>query len=455
MINSFQPDRVHKDLTNPDYVAWKAFLSETEGWRPDRIAEYQFAEINRVIADAKQTPAYARLFAEHGVGTLRVRDGADLRRFPIVSKEDIRDDLCGFTKPGEYEYVTTGGSTGIPFGLYRSRQAFAKELASKAHQYHRVGWREGQPQIVLRGLPIADGHEYLPALNELRFSSYHLVKEHMLRYVKLAQRYRPAWLRCYPSSAQLLAGFLEDENLRLPPLRGLLCASENLYASQIELFRRVYGGRIYAHYGHYELAAIAGFCETADTYHVLPQYGFAELLDPEGNLVTRPGEIGEIVGTSFLMDGTILLRYRTNDYAIYGGDACAHCGRPHQIWTRVEGRLQDFMVTAKGRPIAMAAVNMHDDIFDTLRQFQFEQFEPGKATFKYVARGKIDDATVEAIRGRLHPKLGDDLSLTMVSVDDIPTTQRGKHRPLIQHLQLQFGDGARQSLFPADDAKCC
>src|SRR6185295_20155978 len=97
--------------------------------------------------------------------------------------------------------------------------------------------------------------------------------------------YKPRWLRCYPSSGHLFAQFLEETGRPFPPLEGILCASENLYESQKALMSRVFGTRVFSHYGHYELAVLAGFCEHRDTYHVLPQYGYAELRAPDGSAV--------------------------------------------------------------------------------------------------------------------------------------------------------------------------
>jgi phenylacetate-CoA ligase len=339
-------------------------------------------------------------------------------------------------------YCTTGGSTGIPLGLYRDPQAFARELASKAHQYARVGWKEGDRQLVFRGLPIAtpDHVQWVPEFNELRCSSYHLVPEVMEYFYRRALEYQPAWIRCYPSSGHIFARFLKERNLPFPPVRGVLCASENLYDHQKQLLTEVFRARVFSHYGHYELAVLAGFCEHEDTYHVLPQYGYAELIGKDGRPVTRPGEMGEIVGTSFLMHATPLIRYRTRDFAVLRGLGCPACGRPYPVWERIEGRLQEFIVTGTGRLISMTAINFHDDIFDHVRQFQFFQAEPGRVTFRYIPQPTCTEARLEDIGRRLRVKLGPDVELSWEAVPAIPPTARGKHRFLIQQLPVAFHD---------------
>jgi phenylacetate-CoA ligase len=432
----------HADLRNKHYRAWVGFLKRVEGWSAEEIADYQLREIQRVIALAyEKTAGYRALYKSYGVSPSEIETLENVRRLPLVEKEMIRDNLGAFTTNRRAAtYVTTGGSTGIPFGFFRDKVAFARELASKAHQYHRVGWREGDRQLVLRGLPIKGPlpMQFYPRFNELRCSSYHLVPGWMERYWQRALEYKPAWLRCYPSSGYLFARFLYEKQLRFPRLKGILCASENLYDFQKELMKGVFGARVFSDYGQYEMAVLAGFCEHEDTYHVLPQYGYAELIDREGKPVTTPGQIGEIVGTSFIMQATPFIRYRTRDLAVLKGWGCPSCGRPYQIWEKVEGRLQEFVITRAGRYISMTAINMHDNVFDLIKQFQFFQEERGKVIFRFIPRNSCTEAGVANMKERLMAKFGDDVWLTMQPVKEIPPTPRGKHRFLVQTLQLDF-----------------
>jgi phenylacetate-CoA ligase len=435
---------IHTDLENKEYVAWTRFLREAESWSREEIEGYQLAEVRRIVRHAwDRAPGYRRLYEDTGVDPDTITSLDDLRRFPMVDKETIRDRLEEFSvDEPDREYITTGGSTGIPFGFYRTPRAFARELASKAHQYYRIGWLEGDRQLVFRGLPIdsPDHVRYFPEFNELRCSSYHLVPEWMERFRLEAIDYQPEWLRCYPSSGHIFARFLKETGRPFPPLKGILCASENLYPFQKKLLTEVFGARVFSHYGHYELAVQAGFCEYEDTYHVLPQYGYAELIGPDGRPVTQPGGMGEIVATSFLMTATPFIRYRTRDFAVLKGRRCRTCGRPYAVWSRIEGRLQEFVVTGTGRYISMTAVNFHDDIFDRIAQFQFHQRERGRVTFRYVPKDGCRPADLEDVRRRLAGKLGDDTEIAFEKVDRIGPTARGKHRFLVQELELEYGD---------------
>jgi phenylacetate-CoA ligase len=431
---------MHKDLRNPHYVAWRKFLGECEDWDREKIEAYQLGEVRSILNHAYlKTPGYRELLDIAGVSGGEVESLDDLSRIPFTSKDVFQDRLDEFSAdvPGR-EYVTTGGSTGIPMGLYRDQASFARELASKAHQYNRIGWKEGDRQIVFRGLPVdsPDGMEFVEELQELRCSTYEFVPDVMEGYRRRAVEYQPEWMRCYPSAGYMFATFLEENCGEFPKLKGILCASEMLFEWQKEKLETVFGCRVFSHYGHYEMAALAGFCEYNDLYHVLPQYGFVELIDDRGHRINTPGEKGEIVATSFIMRATPFIRYQTGDEAIYYGEGCPDCGRPYQLWERIEGRRQEMIVGRDGRMVSMTMLNMHDDIYDGLRQYQFHQSERGVVTLRYVPRGGVGGPELERVRAGLIRKLGDNFVLEFEEVERIEPTKRGKHRSLVQELEV-------------------
>ena len=64
-------------------------------------------------------------------------------------------------------------------------------------------------------------------------------------------------------------------------------------------------------------------------YHLYPDLGIVELIDPATGNTVPPGHPGEIVFTPLDARGSVVLRYRTGDF-IDGGltyEPCPHCGR--------------------------------------------------------------------------------------------------------------------------------
>ena len=73
-------------------------------------------------------------------------------------------------------------------------------------------------------------------------------------------------------------------------------------------------------------------------YHLYPDLGIVEIIDPETGAPKDDGEPGEIVFTSLEARGSCVLRYRTGDI-VEGGliyEPCPHCGR---IMPRLVGRI--------------------------------------------------------------------------------------------------------------------
>lgn len=64
-------------------------------------------------------------------------------------------------------------------------------------------------------------------------------------------------------------------------------------------------------------------------YHLSPDLGMVEIIDPKTGMVLPDGQPGEIVFTPLNARGTVVLRYRTGDIAEGGltGEKCPNCGR--------------------------------------------------------------------------------------------------------------------------------
>ena len=64
-------------------------------------------------------------------------------------------------------------------------------------------------------------------------------------------------------------------------------------------------------------------------YHLYPDLGIIEIIDPETGEVQPEGVGGEIVWTPLVARGSVVLRYRTGDISEHGlsYEPCPHCGR--------------------------------------------------------------------------------------------------------------------------------
>jgi len=90
---------------------------------------------------------------------------------------------------------------------------------------------------------------------------------------------------------------------------------------------------VFGTYGFTEARSAWAECPTgidiSSGYHLYPDKEIFEVIDPETGEVKGEGEDGELVYTSIDARGSVVLRYRTGDFA-KGGityEPCPHCGR--------------------------------------------------------------------------------------------------------------------------------
>ncbi len=406
----------------------REWLDDAQWWSSSRIRAYQADRIEELIDHARRL----------GYPDLRKFDDLDdLRRWPCMTADDVRQRLHKVAadprRTRQADCVATGGTSGRPLSFLidasRSHLEYAYLLAS----WRRAGYQRGMPMAVLRGRvvrPDRSGlyHEYDPMLRHHYYSSFHMNDETLGRYLEHIAGIGPCFLHVYPSTVLALGRFIRRTGVAAPGnVRGIIAESEIVYPQQRRMVEEVFGCRLFSCYGQSEKVVLACGCEHSDDYHVWPTYGYFELLDEQGRPVTEPGERGEIVGTGFINTVMPFIRYRTGDWATYVGDRCDACGRQHPVIRDIRGhRVQETLVARDGTEISWTAINMHDDTFDRVRQFQFYQDTPGKAVLRAVVADRFDEQDRRRILENLARKLDGQIDLVFESVDAIQLTDRGK-----------------------------
>ncbi|MFB6207781.1 MAG: phenylacetate--CoA ligase family protein [Candidatus Nanohaloarchaea archaeon] len=113
-------------------------------------------------------------------------------------------------------------------------------------------------------------------------------------------------------------------------------------------------------YANAEASSTLYQCEDLDrnTYHMITDYFFFEVLDPESDEPVGDGEEGELVVTPLWRDGsTPLLRYRTGDRAEVRK---SECGCEKEVEIELKGRLEFDQIKLKG--ISVYRGNFEDAI---------------------------------------------------------------------------------------------
>lgn len=414
------------------------FIEESQWWSREQFKTYQLEQVRRICSiAAEKSKFYHDHFSLAGLVPSAIKDLQDLQLLPTIDRDTVNENLGTMLtvspKTANIDYITTGGTGGVPLRFYIGADRSFIEYPYLISGWQRVGYRLGVPMAAIRGRIIAGGrtdlpYEYDPLLRHHHYSNFHMTEENMGRYLEHIRHIGPCFLHAYPSSVSNLARFMLRNKIKpLTNIRGILAESENVYPEQRQMVAEVFGCRYSSSYGHTEKLVAATECEKTTDYHVWPTYGFFELLDDNGSPVTTPGERGEIVGTGFINHIVPFIRYRTGDYATYVGDKCEECGREMPVIAEIQGHnIQEHLIAIDGSIITWSAINMHDDTFDHVRQFQFYQDTQGEAVLKIVPAPKLQEKNITAMQTNLSRKFDNRLRFTIQTVDNISLSKRGK-----------------------------
>ncbi|HOD17349.1 MAG TPA: phenylacetate--CoA ligase family protein [Candidatus Cloacimonadota bacterium] len=412
------------------------FLEKSEFWSSEQIKEYQLKKLKEIISHAYNTvPYYKREWDKIGFKPEDIKVLEDIKKIPLLNKETVQkyedEFISNLYKKENLQLIFSGGSTGVPATYFDERDINGIERAFIYSQWKRVGYDVHKVNRVamLRGLRPSHGIYEIRG-NNLIMSSYFDQHTDLQEYIDIIQKFNPDFLHVYPSSIFILAQFILENNIKinLSKLKAILSASENLYNYQKEIIQRAFGVRVFDFYGHSEGACLAGECEISSLYHIFPQYGYAEVLDTQGNEVLGQDGKGELVATSFIRKAMPLIRFNTEDIIITTAERCS-CGRNFMVFKDVEGRTQDYLVTKKGRLIPGNVLLPYEvlNIFDNTLKYQFYQDKRGYCKFIVVKKPGYTSLDEENILRELRKELTDDMQIEIEYVDEIPRTSSGKH----------------------------
>jgi phenylacetate-CoA ligase len=277
---------------------------------------------------------------------------------------------------------------------------------------------------------------------QVYFSAFHLRPETAPLYVEALRKHRIQWLTGYGVSLYLLARFIREEKLKVPPLRAVIFTAEKLTPEMRQVMEVAYGCRVYEEYSSNDTALFASECEHG-RLHVSPDVGVVEILKSDGTHC-EPGETGEVVTTSLLREYQPFIRYRLADVAMWDSEPCS-CGRSMPILREVVGRTEDVLVSPDGRYMVHPYGSLTNE--PNVWAWQVIQETLSRIRVKVVPTDGFDSRDVRNIISRLKQRLGPHAEVIVEPVDEIPRTAAGKFKLVVSLLHKQPGPAIALSSF--------
>ncbi|MGN6246500.1 MAG: AMP-binding protein, partial [Motilibacteraceae bacterium] len=318
------------DLTAPDLAAADQPAAGTAALEPietapvEQLRALQLERLKAVLARAyERVPHYRRAFDEAGAHPADLHELADLARFPVTTKADLRAaypfGMLAVPREQLVRVHASSGTTGQATVTGYTAADVSTWADLVARSLRAAGVRPGMVVHVAYGYGLFTGGLGLHYGAERLGCTVVPVSGGMTeRQVQLIRDLRPDAIAVTPS--YLLALLDEMERQGLDPagssLRVAVLGAEPWTEDMRREVEQRAGLDAVDIYGLSEVMGpgVAMECvETKDGLHVWEDHFYPEIIDPISGEVLPDGERGELVLTTLTREAMPVVRYRTRD----------------------------------------------------------------------------------------------------------------------------------------------
>jgi phenylacetate-CoA ligase len=396
----------------------------------DSIAAKQWLRLrDLLVVAARECPFYRERFARLGIESAAIADPSDLQRLPILTKDDLRAHGPELIREGlrreELFHKRTGGSTGVPVHVYWDAAAHRFKRALVKRHDDWAGYHLGMRMAALWGdtdkrYPWRERVFKTLCERTLYLDTLQMDERRLTAFVRQLRAARPTILMGHAHSIYFFTQFIVEKGHDDVGFDGIISTAETLLPSERAAIEARFGNVVFDRYGCEELSLIASECEAHAGLHVAAEGLWVELIDGDGE---RPARL---VVTDLINRAMPLIRYEVGDLAFVASGRCA-CGRGLPRLERIVGRTTDILFAPDGRRISGVS------ILDTfvihvpgVRQAQLVQEELDHVTLRVVADSNYDQASAARLARTVQEVFGPRMRHTLLLVDSIEPTPRGK-----------------------------
>ena len=320
-------------------------------------AELEALQVERLRWAVKHAyenvPLYKQRFDEAGLDPYSIESLEDIKRFPFIVKQDMRD--------------------AYPFGLFAVDRSEVKRLHASSGttgQATVVGYTENDLKnwgdCFARGIAMVGGSAESTMQVSYGYGLFtgglgaHMGGEaagcmvvpmstgNTKRQIQIMKDFGTDILCATPSYALLIADTAIEmgyDPAKDFPISGVILGAEPASEHMREEIRQKFGVKYCDVYGLSEIMGPGGAMECSESHglHVAEDQFLVEIVDPETLEPVPDGQLGELVITTLTRECSPLIRYRTRDLTRIIDEPCA-CGRTHRKIDRIVGRTDDMLI---------------------------------------------------------------------------------------------------------------
>ena len=408
----------------------------------------QRKKLYKFIKYASQNiPYYKQMIKEHNIRFSEDTIFDDIKKFPLLTKDIIRNNFDGLYKFRDNTYYrnTSGGSTGEPVIFYQDRNYLEWEIATKILFNEWAGRKIGEPMVKLWGSlrdVLSGGEGFKGYLKQQLYGviilpSYRMKEKDMYKYVQRINNIKPGLILAFTNSIDELARFIKENCLSIYSPKAIMTSAGVLYPEVRARIEEVFQAPVFNRYGSREVGDIACNCEKNQGLHIIPDIHYIEILDEQGREV-KPGERGEIVVTLLTNFTMPLIRYKIGDRGILSEIEC-NCGRGLSNLKKLEGRVRSVFKNKQGDFIDGGVFIRLFYFRDNIKQFQVIQESVERITVNLVLNDKRLIKVIEKdfmeIEKAIKLIMGNGTIIKYNLVDVIDSSPSGKYRYVFSRVK--------------------
>jgi phenylacetate-coenzyme A ligase PaaK-like adenylate-forming protein len=313
---------------NPQSLLWQRRNKQ-------EVLRYQSARLHRYLRDVVVpfSAHYRELFHRHGLRADSIRSVEDLEQIPFTCKADLVNTPEHPQRSREYLLIPDQQTLARrPSTIWRALTRGSARVRAELEREYRPIFMTSTTGRSADPIPfLYTNHDLDTGGGKVLGTDGNL---------RLMQKIKPDVLIGMPTFLYHLLQCAVEEGLRCDGLKRLVLGGEKAAEGIRRKLRNLAAKLgspnvdVVATYGFTEAKMAWAECpfpvdESPSGYHLYPDLGIMEVVDPKTGIVVPEGEPGELVFTPLEARGSVALRYRTGDI-IEGGlvyHACPHCGR--------------------------------------------------------------------------------------------------------------------------------
>jgi phenylacetate-CoA ligase len=397
---------------------WNPYL---ETLPRETLLALELHNLRKLLQYAKEhSPFYRQRYKDIFPEDIKTKE--DLRRLPLLDKEDLRiaqegtgpslyGEILGVDPENVTTFRQTSGTTGKPVYVPETYESWQWRVEVWCHILWMAGFRETDRVFVPFGYNVYvafwEGHYAAEKLGcEVVPGGALDTRGRINKMMEV----KAAALLNTPTYGLHMAE--EAVKMGIDPreigIKRMLCAGEPLPQATRKQLERLWGAEVYDHIGGTEPCAWAAMCQERDGLHIIEPFFLVEILDTETmSKEVDEGELGVAVVTPLGRRSFPLIRFNTKDLVRRGREGCP-CGRTSMMISEVAGRVDELR---KIRGVLFTPVSVEELLregFPEIEEYEIIVERKGamdEITLRVEPQEEMEDGALAKLSAKLSERL--------------------------------------------------